>query len=208
MAILRARKPTWAPIALYGLAGVACVGAIIFFVFTGHAIFSKTHIDSSNAEHIVKLWCAENGLPAAEESAASPDFLYKVVLPNGTPIAVGTATKNRPNYLAFQANVTVSPEHLAILSKLSVEDRQTVLQELQVELARTSAGYSVATVDPTQPIQSVTLMKSVPMETMTEPVFIISLDEMDNIVQLAKNSFVLSVKRHSNSLMAAVPTRQ
>jgi hypothetical protein len=208
---LRAKKPQIAGPVLYGLAGATCLG-ILWFTFTGHAILSKQlpQITPDNIEGNVRKWADSLGMSVARmpQVASSPDVYFGILvtLQNGTPIYV-FREKEKPGYLQMQTPLALSPEHLALLNKLTPDEENSVSQEVLLEVARTRMGYQVMTASgqqvapQSQPMvlqQTIVLMEGVPIgNELTEAAFAQHANELDSAVMIVRASTVLTLQRYS-----------
>jgi hypothetical protein len=197
MTWLKSKQSRWATPLLYGVSAFAAV-LLISYVLVGRGLLSKEQPETTpeNVETNIRSWADNLGLGVAkQESGADNYFLYLIALHSGRVVYVGR-TKSRPNYIQFQSNVTVSKEHQELLSKLSEERRNMVIQETLLELARSRIGYEI----PGPKFTVVMLTKSVPITSgLTEATFGGYLDEMDSAMALSIEAIVLSIERNSPS---------
>lgn len=91
----------------------------------------------------------------------------------------------------------LSPEHQAILSKLTKEQAADVTEEVTLELARSKIGYTITGPPPGQ-MQTVLLQRSVPITSgLTEATFGGYLDEMDSAISLVRLATTLALAHNS-----------
>lgn len=201
LAILRAKKPTLAAPILYGLGGLACF-SVIFFAATGHSFLTPAPTDANNIEANVKKWSADFGFgvqSVPSQVAASYDFAYRLSLPSGDAIVVGV-DRSKPGYLQIQGSLAVSPEHTAILEKLTPIQAQEVWSEAETELLRNDYSFLGQGVDPIH-TQGLMMGKGVVFSGLTEPAFGQAIDNLEETRLLVRNQFVASLQRISGTIV-------
>lgn len=197
LAYLRTKYKDWAPPAIYAVCGFTAV-FVIAYAFVGHALLYKEqpHTTTKNVEENVKAWSDTFGLSVQKQSDSNFEFVLGIILPNGRKIQVGRP-KQRGQYLEYQATLLPGPEQRVILEKLSGPQKQEILHEINLELARSRIGYTVlGTTD--SPLKVTILIKMVPItDNLTEDSFISSINEMDSGIAFADEVITLSVERNS-----------
>jgi hypothetical protein len=186
---------------LYGLTTAAAIG-VILFTLTGQAVFSKTQpqTDADNVDQNIKAWMASLGLGWQPEYLADASFAYRVKLANGSAVVVDYLPKRRPGYVQFEGLVTMAPEHKAMLAKLNNEQADTVLAELSLELARSRIGYQVNGGPNIRQLESVNLVKGIPISSLSEATFAQNLDEIDSTSIIVRASVPLILQRINSQI--------
>lgn len=213
LAVLRVKWPNYADPVRYGVIGAACV-AIILFAFTGRALLSKRppEVTPDNLEENIRKWADSLGMSVARGSsqifpAQDIYFALNITMENGTPLMVFRG-KEKSGFLQIQCPLTLSPDHLATLQKLTKEEQEAVTQEVLLELAKSKVGFQVMTATgvpmntPTAPPavlqQTILLMKGVPITSdMNEASFAQSANEIDAAVTLTRAATALALQRYS-----------
>jgi hypothetical protein len=193
LAVLRAKWPRYAGPVLYGLLGIASL-AIIGFAILGHSLLSREQPQTTpeNVEANIRAWADSFVVGVTKAPVKEAHFALVITLHNGNPVVVAR-TKDRPNWLALQSTLTLSPEHQAAMAKLSKAQADTVVEELTLELARSKMGYELSG---PPPLQSITLSRAVPITSnLTEDAFAGQLDQMDSAMQLVRVALTLSLER-------------
>ena len=204
IAFLTVTHPNLAVPTMYGIITFACL-SVIFYTVTGRSLISKKaeHLDATNIEASLKVWIAALGLASEPVTLPDTNFAYKVTLANGTVILVARHAKRRGDYLQFQIGLTVSPEHRGAMTRLTVQQATTVLQELSLELARFGAAYSLTFTQNTNQnptpnqLESINLGKAPPFVSFSEAAFASQLDALDNAAMVARAALVLALQRYS-----------
>lgn len=191
LAILKKRAPSWASPALYGLGGSALIAVVILALGNLSSLPQQERVTPANVEAHVRSWCDALGLAIKRQPVeADSYFSFAVTLNSGNVITVNRI-RERDRYIIFRGGVTVSPDHAAIIGKLSDEQRIRLTDELTLELARSKLGFTIGT-----PIRRVLLAKSVPIGNgLTEDVFAGYLDEIDSGILLVREAFRLALDR-------------
>jgi hypothetical protein len=186
LAWLRLKRPLWTPYAVYALGGTTCAAALIFFA-TGRPVFTfaPSITTSENIEERIKAWAEQFNLGIQKTAEPDAFFADNIALHNGTQVLI-TRTHDRPLYLQMRATLGISPEHLAIVSKLSAEERNRASDLIMLELTRARIGYVVSANPFPPPFQGLIITKSVPIQGITDSSFISYLDEMDSQMGLAR----------------------
>jgi hypothetical protein len=193
-AFLRKYRESWAPIVGYGLGGATCV-AVIIFTFTGHALFSPPLTDEENVEAKVTGWIQYFGYGMQRIPPPSPDddFAYLITPPSGSvPVAVLRDKKSRPGYLQLVANLQVSPEHRAILQKITPAEAYSVVEATEADVLRQSLAFALSG-DPNH-IQNMAIVKSLVIDGLTQSTFGEGLDNVESTVALTRNDFLLALR--------------
>jgi hypothetical protein len=98
--------------------------------------------------------------------------------------------KQRDKYLQFQGNMTVAPEHDAILKSLSPPQLEHVVDEIQLEMTRAKVGFTFIN----GPVRGIAVSKAVPITgSLSEDSFIASLDQIDGEMLLAREAIRLTL---------------
>ena len=212
------RWPAYGDLARYWVVCAAGL-AVLWVATTGYVPFSKRQPQTTadNIEANVRKWADSLGLGITrmpQQSLPTGQRLYfgiVVTLTNKNPLSV-FRSEEKPGYLQIQCPLVLSPEHLAMLDKLTKDEADAATQEVLLELARTKVGFTMATAtgplqqggaEPatTQPIvlqQTIILMKGVPIgNDLTEATFAQYLNEIDSAVLLVRASTALTLQRYS-----------
>jgi hypothetical protein len=192
VAWLRHKRPQIAPVIAYGL-GTAVSIAVLFYAVTGRSLLSvpQSHITSKNIESKVVEWTRAAGLQVSKQNDPNWDFQY-VITKNGHPIGIGVSA-DREGYLQLQCPLTIAPEHLSILSKLSPEQANEVAQEVILDLSLAKIGFMIQG----QPMRQILLQKAVPInDNLTKDTFLSDLDDIDSDFLVARAAAILSIEKH------------
>jgi len=196
LAILKIYLPMFATPILYGLAGGACV-ATVLFTLTGKAIFSRKQPETTleNIEVNIRAWLDNFHLSAKKEHLDNAHFCLLVVLNSGNGIVVARLNPTE-RYLTFQTRIGLATEHQIPIDAMIPQQRDRVMREIMVELAKTKVGFRLEG----PPFRSILIMKTSFITTrLTEDAFLATLDEMDSAVNLAKLVTVMAIERYSSS---------
>jgi len=195
LGIIKLHWPSLADPMLYGLAGAACV-AFLYFAATGRALLARPDTTPGNVEKNIRTWLDNFGLAVKKEVDPTMYFRLTVTLVNGNPLLVARP-KARDHYLTFQSNLTLSPEHQAMMERMSGAQTERVLEELALELGRLQIGHAIQW----PPFTGVMLIRLVPITAdYTEAKFAASLDEMDLAINVARTATSLAIARNAPPL--------
>jgi hypothetical protein len=202
---LRKKAPENAPVVAYSLFGAACI-AILIFVITGHSLISKKppeEITLENAEEYIKVWADHLAMSLERQPPSDTKFFdYVGHVRNSDPVDISRG-KEKPGYLQLAAQIALSPEHQAVLAKMSKQESTKFVDELGLELSRLKMGSSVGVNSDAagNPIQlTILLQKAVPISNLNEGYFSQTFDEM--------TSAVAEVRAVTNLAMATSPIPQ
>jgi hypothetical protein len=102
--------------------------------------------------------------------------------------------------------IKLSPEHLAILDKLTKDQADAVTQQVVLELGRSRIGYSMMTElghpvgGPAKTLvlqQTIILMNPVPIENdLTEDAFAQHINEIDSAISVVRAATALALSRY------------
>jgi len=204
LALLKRKKSDWvwtSPI-LYGLAGSAFI-AMIMFALMGRPMLSrqKPQTTPENIESNVKMWADNFSLGIQKQTDDKFSFLYAIALPSGRAVLVGRPVQ-RDRYLQFQGIMPISPEHEAILEKLSPPQLERFTDEVNIEMARSKMGFLLVG----GPIKGVIVTKAIPItNSLTEDSFVAYLDEIDSSMMLAREAIRLALLRTDDATSKPTP---
>lgn len=188
MAILRKRDSKLVAPVLYGIVTVACL-LVMWFTITGRSLLSHP-VEETTADNIegkVKLWSDDLAISLERTDLQGSYFSYTARLHGSDPVEIFRA-KEKPGYLQFQSHISFSPEHQAILAKMSKADFDRATQEVALEVSRISISYAIGEMEQNgKPIQTmIGLGKGVPIPSLNEAAFGDTFDEMTRTVVLVR----------------------
>jgi hypothetical protein len=204
---VRQKLPQYAPTVAYTAFGATCI-AVLIFTFTGHALLSKQkpEVTPENLEVNVRKWADDLGLGVTRmQPLPNQDVQFGLVitLADGNPLMVFRSAKDKAGFLQMQCVLVLSPEHLAMLNKLSKQEADDAMQDIILEMNRSRIGYimetapsvangQVTTTTPTILQQTIIVTKPLAItDELTEALFGAQVNEMDSeigIVRLTTNS--------------------
>lgn len=200
LALLKAKRPSIATPIFYGIGAFAAL-AVIFYVAVGRPLIGPTPVSQSNIQEHVKAWIATFGLgnqPAAFQPA-NAEFAYQITpAPPEAPLII-FRDKNKPGYLQFLIRITVSPEHSAILEKITPAQALEVMQGTEAELLRRNLSFAFEGTDPNH-TKAITIQKSIPIDGLTESGFGYAIDDLESAMQLAKVTLVDSLEKYGPAI--------
>jgi hypothetical protein len=198
---VKRKWPKYGDLALYWIAIAACM-AVIWFAVSGHALFSwpQPQVTPENIEANVRHWSEDLGLAYTRGTAPDSYFAYSLTTRTGTSIQVFRSVKDKPAFLQFGSQLTMSPEHQAMMATLTKEQVDTVVQEIALELDRTRVGFTIATLSTPQtstPVKQtvIVLQKATPITNLDEASFAAAADDIEFTVQLVRATTSLALRR-------------
>jgi hypothetical protein len=195
---LKAKAPQVASPALYGIAGAALL-SILLFTFTGRAVLSQAQPETTtdNVEENIRTWLDGYGVAVTKEKYPNAMFTYRVTLRNGTTVGV-IRSKEDPRYIGFRADIKMDPDHIAILKKMTLEQKQDVIVEVTMEMARSKVNYNLGSpaLEDTMKIAKSVLITN----ALTEDSFASHLSDMDSDVQLARGAIRFALERNRTNV--------
>lgn len=196
LAAIKLKWPNYAEPARYGLIGAACV-AVVLFALLGRGIISspRPEITPNNIEQNLKLWADHLSVTLERQDISDRYFSYIARFHGGDPVEV-FRVKDRPEYLQFVASIDFAPQHQAIFAALSKAQQDKVTQELTLTLNQLRMGTIMGSLTaPTgQALQTkIVLQKGIPIENMSQGVFVDSFDDMTRAVASARAAVSLDL---------------
>jgi hypothetical protein len=188
--------------------------AILIFTFTGHGLLSKQQpaITSENLESSVRTWADDLGLGVTRMQPLpnqEVQFGLVITLNDGNPLMVFRGAKEKTGFLQMQCALTLSPEHLAMLSKLTKQQADDAMQQIILEMNRSRIGFVVQTasavtngqVTTTTPtILQQTIIVSKPLaitDDLSEAAFGERINELDSEIGIVRATTHLTLERYS-----------
>ncbi len=213
--VLKAKWPSYAPRAIYVVAGAACT-AIILFTLTGRAILSNPlppETGPDNIEENVKLWSEDLGLAFTKANIPDTHFAYSITTGNGIAIQVMRSKKEKPFYLQMITTLLLSPANQATLTTLTKDQIDSFTDELSVELNKGRVGFSLAFMSMPQTGTNaasqtiLVLQKAAPINGLTELGFSQLTDDINFTAQLVKADTTLILRRMTSGKTRSATTR-
>lgn len=210
---LKAKWPVIAMRVLYGLGGTTCA-AVLLFTFTGHGLLAKRkpEITPENLEANVRKWADDLGLGVTRmQPPPNQEIQFGLILTlaDGNPLQVFRGARDKSGFLQMQCALVLSPEHLAMLNKLSKQQADDAMQEIILEMDRSRIGYvmqeapamtngQVTTTTPTILEQTILLTKPLPIsDDLTEGSFGQQVNELDSEIGIVRLTTSLTLERYS-----------
>jgi hypothetical protein len=195
LAFIRPKWPRLASALMYGLVAAACLG-VLFFVFTGRAVLSRETPQTTpqNVEQNVRAWVDRWGLAIqTQPQPTNPPtrFMLLVRLPNEDPVYIAQLTAN-DRYLQIQGTVSLGPDLVALINKLSKDQLIRLEFEVMQELALAKMVYKLNMSG--DKINSITVTQTVPITSqLTEDAFVSLLNDMSSDLVLARTTIALDL---------------
>lgn len=184
---LKKRGSAWFAPILWGIGGTGLIAATLLALalLLTVPLSTQEHITTDNVEPHIRGWLDAFGVAVKKEASnADSYFILTVTLRNGNPVLI-SRPKLRDHYLMLQSSINISPEHKAIISKMSPGQLMRLVDQVELEMARSGIGHTLNG----PPLESVIITKSVPIgDSLSESVFAGYLDVMDNGMNLARES--------------------
>jgi hypothetical protein len=202
VAWLRSKQSTWAAPTLYGLAAFTAV-LVILVTLTGRPLLSKQpeEVTGENIETKLKTWAENLSLPFAKGAVPDSYFSLSLSTHSGTPIVIARMLKDKPAYLQFVSTISFAPEHQAIMATLTKDQADTVMQEINLELAKGRVASTIANMGIPQTGTNgagqtvVVLQKGVAIAGLNEANFADRVDDMEFTVSLVRSATQLAIRR-------------
>ena len=198
---IKRRWPDFAPTLAYGSLGVIVV-AILLFTFTGRGLFTKSippAVTVDNVEQNLKKWVEDLGMMIGPAGEPDTYFAHTVSSPNGIPLEIFRSSKEKSGYLQMKTIITVAPEHQVALAKMSTDQVQRVMDELDIEVGRTGAGCTLialtspADKDHPSTLTAIGIQRGIPIDNLNEWNFSENFDQVTRIAESVKASLRLAI---------------
>jgi hypothetical protein len=166
---------TWQQVVLVALFTLIFGWALIA-TFHAHPTKSgASDVTTENVEPHVRQWLDNFEVTTQKLSATDKFYFgYLVTYPNGIPIFISRMI-NRDQYLIIQGTVELSKEHKVMFDKLSEAEKKRFILELRAEISRAKIHSKWEL-----PTQKITVVKLLPITTLTEGELI---DQMDGVLE-------------------------
>jgi hypothetical protein len=215
LALLRLKYPNYADLGRYAFTGAATT-AVVLFALLGKGIITRSppEVTPENLEGYIRKWTDDAGLPIAKAppSEQTTYFGYVITTTGGVSISVFRA-KEKPGYLQMQCALSMSPEHLGMLAKLSKEQADEVIEEIVLEMDRAHIGFIMTTAFPlglpiptvvtTRPDifqQTITVTEPIAIsKELNEGVFLARINQIDSDVSLVRSVTDLTLRLYIRS---------
>jgi hypothetical protein len=177
-----------AVLAIGGLA-LACAGLYRTLTFGANA---------SNIEQRIREWSKRLGLATTPQEGGPPSyFSLLITLGDGNQVVVSRPKEgDRDRFLSFRSRLILSPEHRAILVKMTKVQAYRAVLGLQMEMARYRIGFDLQMANPNEltSLAAAALTEDVPITSaLTDAVFLEHVRNMDNAETLLRDAINLSL---------------
>ena len=194
VAYLKKNHPEWAAVALYGLSALSLL-TVSLWAFKSISILPKEipQVTPNNVEEHIGKWLDRYELGRRKTSHPDTYFTYEITLRNGTPIILTRPKSEHGDYINLQAGLEVTPEQKAVLARVKSGQRDQLLHEFYLEMARTRVnGWLV----PPDKIEKIVLSRRFPItSSLTEESFIGRIDEISFAMNIVHATIVVTVDR-------------
>jgi hypothetical protein len=213
LAVLKLRWPQYADVVRNAFVGMASI-ALILFALMGRGILSKRppEITPESLQDSVRKWADDAGLGISKMPPMGEDVFFGLLLTlkSGNQVTVFRG-KEKPGFLQIQTPLSMSQEHLQMLSKLSKEEADDAMEEIILEMNRSRIGWIMQTAT-TPPILSGTPATTRPAifgqviivtrpvaisDDLSEAAFIAHIDQIDSDIGIVRGITDLTLKRYS-----------
>lgn len=171
--------------------GFATLTVSVIVFWGSRALRSRyPEVTAVNLESTIRGWLFDSGLSAKRVSNPAWIFGLQTTLPVGESVYI-TQMKERPDFIALEASLTLSPEHQAILKAVPRAYLERLMQEvvLKVFLAEMLLTIRMRHTD-----ISISSKFAITRGSMKDE-FFEHLDNMDNAIVLARDTFAHAVER-------------
>jgi hypothetical protein len=171
----------------------ACV-AVGLYAFISLITIPKREIQITpeNSETVIRGWLENLRLSSrvlsAPERSSDVIFSIEIRFQNGNPVDV-QRLKSLDRYIVLGTNVYISSEHQAMWNQAGKEADSEIADELTLEMSRARLEFSANL--PTV----VTVLRRVPINGLTEGVFLQDVDDMDDAILLTRSALRLAIQR-------------
>jgi len=176
---------------LYGMIGYALLSLSAIVFWCSRALrFRYPEVTADNLESTIRGWLCDSGLSAKRVSDPAWIFGLQTTLPVGESIYI-IQIKERRDFIALEASLTLSPENQAILKTLPTAYLEKLMQEVVLKffLAR-----MVLTIRMRRSDISFLSQLAITRGSMKDK-FFEHLDNMDKAIILARDTIAHAVER-------------
>ena len=175
----------------YGTIGYLLVQAVFVSFWAIRALrFRQAELIENDLESTIRGWLDESGLSPEPVSMPEWNFGLLTMLPDGESISI-VQLKTPRHFLAFQANVAISPADQAILKAMPTAYFDNLAQEVVLKVFLAKMVLATRT-----RLCGVTLISQLAITpNLTKREFLRQMDDMRNAITLARNTILLGVER-------------
>lgn len=150
--------------------------AISWVPYIFSEIASSGKVTTSNVESNVKSW-VETFHMGIQKLPDDPTeyFMYNVTNRSGRHVLIHR-NRGLERYLQFQADITVADEDRKKMQTLNPQDASNIVRSLMVEVSRQRMGSAGIQI----PLTTFSVVKSIPIELLSEATFAQLIDEIDS----------------------------
>lgn len=194
MIALNRLGPSWTHSIIYGL----LTSLLVFLILLTWRVLkilppSSDRTTADNIEMKLRSWLDRTQLTV--QNSPTPETLFRLIVTTdaGRKVIVGRPKEGKPDYLHFRAEITTTEADRKELGLLSEGERNQLMNELKLELARARVGYSGLT-----SLDGLVIFKSIPItHSLGEHEVILSIWEMEAVLNEVFTIGALAVQRKS-----------
>ena len=194
MVALTRLGPSWTHSIIYGL----LTSLLMFLILLAWRVLkvlppSSDRTTADNIEMKLRSWLDRTQLTV--QNSPTPETLFRLIVTTdaGRKVIVGRPKEGKPDYLHFRAEITTTEADRKELDLLSEGERNQLMLELKLGLARARVGYSGLT-----SLDGLAIFKSIPItHSLGEHEVILSIWEMEAVLNEVFMISALAVQRKS-----------
>jgi hypothetical protein len=175
----------------YGAIGYLLIQAVFVSFWGIRALrFRQAEFIANDLESTIRGWLDDSGLSPEPVSTPEWNFGLLTMLPDGESISI-VQLKTPRRFLAFQANIAISPAHQAILKAMPSAYFDNLAQEVVLKVFLAKMVLATRT-----RLSGVTLISQLAITpNLTKREFLRQMDDMRNAITLARNTILHGVER-------------
>jgi hypothetical protein len=175
---------------LYLMIGYVLMSAIVVGFWGVRAIrFRQPEVTANNLEATIRGWLNDFGMSTKPDSDPSWNFGLLTALPYGG-LAHIIQMKERPGFITFQADLTISAEHQAVLKAMPIAYFEKLAQEVVLGVFLANMVLAIRT-----RLSNVSFFSQLAIPELTKQDLLKHLNDMDNAILLARRAILLGVER-------------
>jgi hypothetical protein len=191
LTLLKQRGSRWVTPIVYGLGASALVAVILLaFVAVTRIPKEQPQITPDNVEANIRTWLDASGISTRILDEPDRIFALGVMMDSGTPVEI-SRPKSSDRYIIFQTKLVPDDDRRAQLDKLSGEEKDQLVQELELEMARAKVSYIRES-----ELKGFTMIRGVPINALTESIFNDKIGDLDFAHSLARQTIIVRLDRH------------
>lgn len=183
---------------------VACAVLLCCFVFLLVRRIPRVRVipSTKNIENCVRAWLENHRFSVKNEPGDDYHFRFEITLDSGRQMTVFRSKKAFTEYVEIQAYLGMRKGDAELLDRFNSTEKQQMIFDMQLELARAKMGYAGLTMPP----ENFYLFRRVPiLPGLTEFYFISMIGDIEAAINLVSLMFLKAKEKSDTRIGSTNP---